>query len=374
MPKLGNLLLLLVSVVLSILTGEFLARIVLDPVDYVLPRLIDDDFLFFRIEGHTGGHDAWGFRNAQTPKSADIVSIGDSFTYGLAAQARDSWPTVLGRISGKTVYNMGVPGYGPIQYLYLMRTKAVILHPKTVIIGFYVGNDLMDVYNEVRFNKNWSAYGNLGGSDVKPPTFAFQHPSGKFLGSLRDWMAKRSLVYALLTRTSMFDFARERELETAMANNPGGLIAYHDDKHSVIFNLSEAANHLFDIEDLRIKSAMEITKQVMLDMRRMSEKHTFRLIVALIPTKQSVYAKPLAQSSYLNKYPRLAEAIHQEDVAREAISSLLHQSNIEVIDLLPRLEAAAADYDPYARTDLHANADGYRVMAETVNDYLDGHH
>jgi hypothetical protein len=155
---------------------------VLDPVDYLNPTIVVDEFLGHRVDGYTGGHHEWGFRNARKPETADIVCIGDSMTYRVAAGARESWPAVLEKMGAGTVYNMSLGGYGPVQYLYLLRTKAVTLHPKTIIVGFYLGNDLMDVYNVVRFNKNWSAYGRFEGSDLKGPAFVFPRRPGKFLG------------------------------------------------------------------------------------------------------------------------------------------------------------------------------------------------
>src|SRR5687767_13151592 len=85
---LANLLVVLFSIALSLLAAEGLARTLLDPVDYLLPKLAPDKLLFHRIEGGTGGHDSWGFRNAKVPSTAEIVCIGDSVTYGVAAQAR----------------------------------------------------------------------------------------------------------------------------------------------------------------------------------------------------------------------------------------------------------------------------------------------
>ena len=232
-----NLVLVLISVAFSVLAGELLARSLLDPIDYLLPRLVPDDFLFHRVEGYTGGHDAWGFRNPHKPKSADIVCIGNSLTYGISATAYDSWPAVLGRIRATSVYNMSLGGYGPIQYFYLMRTKAVELHPKVVIVGFYFGNDLLDVYNEVQFNKNWSAYGKLGDYSGKAPAFAYQPGPGRFLGGLRDWLSSHSVLYAVLTRTRLFDFIRKRELANSMGG-PANLIVYRDSKHYVILRPS----------------------------------------------------------------------------------------------------------------------------------------
>ena len=44
---------------------------------------------------------------------------------------------ILAKLSGESVYNMSLGGYGPIQYLYLLQNLAVKLRPKTVIVGFY---------------------------------------------------------------------------------------------------------------------------------------------------------------------------------------------------------------------------------------------
>src|SRR5262249_52649294 len=135
MNVLGKLLLLFVSFVFSVLAAELLARVVFDPVDYLNPTLVADKFLNHRIEGYTGGHDEWGFRNARRSETADIVCIGDSMTYGMTARAHESWPAVLAEMRGGSFYNMGLGGYGQIKYLHLIKPLAVRLRPKTVFSG-----------------------------------------------------------------------------------------------------------------------------------------------------------------------------------------------------------------------------------------------
>ena len=73
-----------------------------------------------------------------------------------------------------------------------------------------------------------------------------------------------------------------------------------------------------------------------------------------------------------DKYPRLADAVRQEDTVRDMISGFLHQNNIEAINLLPALEADAEERDPYPHTDMHPTKEGYRVIADTINHYLHG--
>ena len=365
----ANLALVLTSLLISLFLAEFLARMAVDPIDYLLPRIVADDFLLHRVEGYSGGHDTWGFRNKEKPKSAAIVCIGDSLTYGISATAQESWPAVLGKIHRTSVYNMSLGGYGPIQYLYLMRTKAIQLHPKIIIVGFYFGNDFLDVYNEVRFNKNWSVYGDLGEYGAKAPAFAYQPLPPKVLGRVREWLSRHSVLYAMVTRTSVLDFIRKREISSRYIGHAENLIAFHDDKHNEIFNLSSNTRFL-DLRDSRIKSAMAITKKLILEMRALAENSGIRLVMALIPTKERVYGDLLKRDGYLSKFSRLRNAVDQEDEARGELTTFLKSSGVEFVDLLPDLAAKVELQDIYPLADGHPNKIGYRVIAETLDQYL----
>ncbi len=111
--KLGNIALLLALSAFALLLCELIARLVLNPVDYVSPVLVRDEILGIRLPGKSGG-DNWGFRNAKVPETAEIVAWGDSHTY--TVKMNEAWPKVLGAINGKNVYNLAMRGYGPNQF------------------------------------------------------------------------------------------------------------------------------------------------------------------------------------------------------------------------------------------------------------------
>ena len=90
--RLGTLLLVVVSSALAVLLAEGVLRLALNPADFLYATLIDDPVLGHRIEPLTTGHDALGFRNRETPAQANVVAIGDSFTYGVSAPRDGSWP------------------------------------------------------------------------------------------------------------------------------------------------------------------------------------------------------------------------------------------------------------------------------------------
>jgi hypothetical protein len=372
---LGNAGLFIISVAAALTAAELAARIVLDPVDYIKPTVVADDFLNHRVVGGTGGHDAWGFRNREVPSGADIVCIGDSMTYGVAARARDSWPAVLATLNGERTYNMALGGYGPIQYLYLLRTRAVELHPKIVIVGLYLGNDLMDAINMVQSHKNWSAYATGDLSDA-PSQSISPRSTGKFLGDLRDWLSRKSVLYVLVTQLPLFNFVREREIPVGY-EGADTRIEYHDARHHEIFYLNSRLRPL-DLTDPRIKAGLEITEHALIDMSSDAKRHAISLIVTVIPTKERVYEGVLSHSEHLTASPAdrgkevLTNALRDEDTVREAIMSFLRQQQIEAVDPLPALSLKVADQDLYPVTEGHPNGGGYRVIAESIARYLGG--
>jgi hypothetical protein len=76
--KLSNIALLLASSAFALPLCELIARLILNPVDYLWPVLVRDEILEIRPTGRSGGHDNWGFRNAKVPETAEIVTLGDS--------------------------------------------------------------------------------------------------------------------------------------------------------------------------------------------------------------------------------------------------------------------------------------------------------
>ncbi len=93
-----------------------------------------------------GPHDLLGFRNRSIPVVADIVTIGDSMTYGMGAILEESWPQQVGSmLAGESpvVYNMAIGGWGAAEYLRIFP-RALRFRPRVVAVAFYTGNDPRD--------------------------------------------------------------------------------------------------------------------------------------------------------------------------------------------------------------------------------------
>src|SRR6266540_5105324 len=117
-----NIRLLFLSLAFSLILTECIMRVLFSPVDYLQPYLIyDNELRALRVKPNSAGHDSWGYRNKAVPNIVDIVAIGDSQTYGISAKSNDSWPSQLQKITQKTVYNLSLGGYNPMQYYILLK-------------------------------------------------------------------------------------------------------------------------------------------------------------------------------------------------------------------------------------------------------------
>src|SRR5262249_4433868 len=99
------------AVCLGILLSEailYLACLCSPRIHYFLSppwnqALMPDPELGHRMSPFYPGNDSWGFRNSKVPDHCDVLAIGDSLTYGLAATPDKTWPRQLEVITGKSV-------------------------------------------------------------------------------------------------------------------------------------------------------------------------------------------------------------------------------------------------------------------------------
>jgi len=96
--------------------------------------------------------------------SADIITIGNSFTHGEEVLHENSWPYILGKMSNKTVVNLGVSGYGIDQAI--LRYMHSSIKTDMVILG--IVPDDFDRATKILYRGIY--YGGL----VSKPMFQFQ--------------------------------------------------------------------------------------------------------------------------------------------------------------------------------------------------------
>jgi hypothetical protein len=128
------LVLLLVAEVVLRATGAGASNVV---------RVVADERLGHKLEPGRGDADANGFRNERALDAADVVVLGDSVSYGFGVAREQTFAARAAAATGLTVYSMSLGGYGPVQYRELAG-DALALRPRAVVIGLFLGNDLVD--------------------------------------------------------------------------------------------------------------------------------------------------------------------------------------------------------------------------------------
>ena len=103
-----------------------------------------------------------------------ILLIGDSFAYGMScAPYFNSYADIL-LARGYEVYNTGIPGVDPAQYVAIAKKYVPLLKPDLVILNFFEGNDLMRFPRTADQDKPHEHPTNAG--------IFSSYPLGKYLG------------------------------------------------------------------------------------------------------------------------------------------------------------------------------------------------
>lgn len=347
-------------------------------MNYLMPYLISDDQLGHRIKPNSAGHDSWGFRNETVLQSVKIVAIGDSQTYGESAKANYSWPAQLQKLMNRNVYNLSLGGYGPVEYWYLLRDKALKLKPSLIIAGFYFGNDLIDAYNSVYTNHYWKelrrpefvAQESVGSKFIRGLSNDNNDNNNKIMGNLRDWLAHHSILYRVLTYSFMGDTFRS--LETRLGNYGRDLIIIKDEENKIYSGLKPVyrLKHL-RLNDPKKQEGLQICLDLFKQMNELCMENHIKLIVALIPTKISVFSGYMAHTRRDNSHV-IDEVIKNESRVNTMVQSYFIGNNISYIDLLGALSNSIKHNQPYfANFDDHPNKNGYKVIAKSIKEYID---
>lgn len=85
--------------------------------------------------------DERGFRNPAHIDACDVLAVGDSFVEGPEVSDGHPWPRVLGRLTGRTVYNAAMAGGNSHDYLLNLKNIGLGLRPRVVLVMIYEGND-----------------------------------------------------------------------------------------------------------------------------------------------------------------------------------------------------------------------------------------
>jgi hypothetical protein len=279
----------------------------------------------------------------------------------------DSWPFVLGGLTGRHVYNMAMGGYGPNQYFYLSKTKALRLKPRTIIWGLYMGDDFENAFSITYGLNHWSYLRKLPAQSVNfdiwktdtPPSVSWQK-------NARVWMSRHSVIYQLLVHAAWGGRLQgEVQIRNASQLYPGlATSVIVPDKNILEAFRPESMLSRLDQEDPNVREGMRLTFELLHEMNDICQQNHIRFLVVVIPTKEMVFSDYLEHKPELPLHDVIDKLLVNERQAREKTFTFLSVSGISFVDPLPALKGSVQG-ELYARTaaDMHPSRNGYRVIA-----------
>ena len=308
----------------------------------------------------SGSTDTDGFSHNSRTGSSDVIVIGDSYiAFGL--NEADSFGSRLERLSGLTVANLGIGGYGPFQYLEVLKRYGLRRKPKYAFFSFFEGNDISDIRNYLLW-KNGAPYNAL--------PIGYRSSSNHFIVR-RYFLALTDIVsylgenlkkkMAQLVSNNNSQYSREGEIHPDLA-----LLHLGNENHKALFFYKMKVNKDF----LNSEEGVELRK-ILMEFKSVCIKNAIIPIVLYIPIAAHIYAEYSTNESGVNWLQIRGEQIAAKAKMENAMIHLVQELHTPFIDLVPAFEAAAKDgkllYYPF---DSHWNSEGRAVAAAYVADIL----
>ena len=298
--------------------------------------------LSYTVRTRSLGDPSIGFRDSPPTLPAYAVAAGDSQTWGTYVEADETWPNQLEAEAGAPVINMGVLGYGPLQYQIVTEKYALPKHPRVVLWGFFAGNDITD-------SKDYAGWVKGG----KQGTGLTQPESG-----VRDFLSRNIRLYELLKLAFHAGIysprgATERALTVPAPGGPDWTF-YPD----VLESLADGRRP-------DVAEGWSLTQKALLETRVAAQADGPQFVVVIIPPKELIYWDTLLRG-------RLADpAAYDLAEPVRTLTDFCEAQRLDCLDLTPAfLEHAANGEELYFREDAHLNPAGHRLAAQLIKAYL----
>lgn len=283
-----------------------------------------------------------------------ILFLGDSFTWGYGVKLEDTYIKKLEVLlnknkKGKIYENINLGradgGNAPdVQYLYL-KNKGINFSPDTVIIGFFVENDISDISD-----KNiWSRIDTKGLPLNITSNFYYVDEQNRLrhTSQNKEYYKKYSVFsninYLLSKKSQLFILIKNF------------LIGKKEPPTKVFFK---------ELPDNLIENFSKI-KILLKEMKKISSENNSSFIIVLIPSKIQV------EDKFWEKYKKYYKNFEtSRTMPNDLIMEFCKESNITCIDLLPEFLKEANKGGYYFNIDGHWNEKGHELAAERIYSYI----
>jgi hypothetical protein len=271
-------------------------------------------------------------------RRADVIFIGDSFTWCVGVGPLKSAATAFEDKTGLNALTLGVPGVGPWEYLEIFRRYGAKRQPKVVVLNIYEGNDLRDIR---RFN-GFRATGHERKREAIGGPFA--------------WSYALAFTKAAI-EVQVREFRdRDRDDFRYVVRARGGTVA---------MNVGNA-----DQDELASAYQMQageidpsLYEKPLAAFAELARTEGFRPVLAYIPSAYTAYSSSVRFSD--ETAGRAVRSMSERQ--RAWLAANAPRLGLQFIDLVPAFEAAAAAGAlTHFPANLHLTPAGHKVLAEAV--------
>mgnify|MGYP000710623014 CR=1 FL=1 len=350
--------------------------------------VIYDPRLGYRGNPDYPEHDRNGFRNETALSNATIVALGDSQVYGTSVKRDQAWPQQLAELSGQSVYNMGLGGYGAVQSLILMESEAVQLNPRHILFMMYDGNDAYDAYNAVYSSHLYDTFKATDpetlqtlhrldhslDTDVQVMTEQFWEDKSASPSRPKSLISKLKLVQllsALKGRIQTIIAHRNSDLEipvTLQQDHSDAVLYEHFSCPDFKTTFTPQYRTLgMNLEDPRIREGLRIHLKAIQRMKVLADLYTVQFTVVLLPTKELVF-NDLYRQYTSEQSESLRTTVRLNNEIRNLMLDDLDKHGIAYVDALPVLKACLKRKEQpfFQNADGHLNETGHHAIAESL--------
>jgi hypothetical protein len=372
-----NLMLFTVSIIFSLAVGEFLLRFFTPFPIYARKNLISHNTLGWVLNPRLKGIDTAGFRNYKIIDDPDIITIGDSHTYGFYVPEKYSWPTILSKISRLTVYNLGMGGYGILHYVYLLD-KATEMLPNDIIIGFFLENDLAD-FCRIAHKPFWREILYKNNSNTGVCSHRVSNKSKKRIKTnpdkvygLLEWLNKNTAIGNIVNYYFYDRLKNFVRIKISKRDHQDNVVTYGH--NATILRDSEMIYKNMDSSEPIIREALKVTDTLFKDSIKRAVKKGINVHILFIPSKESVLYNYMKKKNYIkNQY--VPKVVEKEEELVKKLTSLFNSAGAQTYffrnEMSTAIEKGTRIY--YASDQRHPTAEGYRIYAKTALHLLNPH-
>jgi len=300
-----------------------------------------------------------GFRETTPLSEARIFALGDSFTFGVSVTQESTWVNVLNRLTGASIYNLGVSGNSPGQQLMLLenilRTKANAVKVRHVLWMICEGNDLEDSYDTerpVEYEEKAS------GNDV------FRGTIVETLSRIPSTLRRQSVIHRVITGQVAFSLPSRvpDRLDPYLVDGARlSVPVYYSSRYGYKLFYPPYIERVTKPESyITSHPNRPLLDNTFKQMALLGKKHGFTVTIVIAPTAERMYG------AHFEKFP----SIPSEPYFVNYLEKLSAALDFNVINLHPLLQSYVREELLYWRDDTHWNERGHRVVAEIIMNEL----